>query len=99
MAQRNMVDVTSEPLDDEERRLMDPDNWEDNPVAGENPLAEIAFSPDLGIVLQVRFTKDEARRLAQRARREGRLTTQLIRDVALAYVDAAASQSVGQARE
>lgn len=54
-----------EPLDDEERELMDPDTWDwDNPIEGipaERP----------GLVFEVRFTPDELAHLSRSARAEG----------------------------
>ena len=54
-----------EPLNDEERELMDPDTWDWETAVD----AEI--SPDLGAVLRVRFARDEFLTLARVAREEG----------------------------
>jgi hypothetical protein len=57
--------ATQEPLDDEERELMDPDNWDwDNPV-------EVRVVGTPGAVLRVRFTRDEFLALARIARDAG----------------------------
>jgi hypothetical protein len=66
-----------EPLDEEERTLMDPDNWDwDNPVEGiiaENPLA----------VFPIKVTIDEHRAIAQAARAKGLSTSEFIKQSAL----------------
>ena len=84
MEQRDLEYTTDQPLDEEERRLMDPQNWRTMPcqVTASWPKSSFrrsGFTPN-------RFTKDEFRP-AERARREGRLTTELVRDVALAHVE------------
>jgi hypothetical protein len=57
--------ATQEPLDDEERELMDPDNWDwDNPV-------EVRVIGTPGAVLRVRFTREEFLALARIARETG----------------------------
>jgi hypothetical protein len=54
-----------EPLDDEERELMDPENWDwDNPV-------DVRVIGTPGAVLRVRFTRDEYLALARIARDSG----------------------------
>jgi hypothetical protein len=54
-----------EPLDDEERELMDPETWDwDNPIEGipaERP----------GLVFEIRFTPEELEHLSRSARAEG----------------------------
>jgi hypothetical protein len=66
-----------EPLDDEERALMDPDNWDwDNPVEAiiaENPLA----------VFPIKVTMDEHRAIAQAARAKGLSTSAFIKQSAI----------------
>ena len=67
-----------EPLDDEERELMDPDNWDwDNPV-------EVVVHPDFGFIFPIRFTGDEAGRLQRVAHAEGMTTHEFIKRAALA---------------
>ena len=54
-----------EPLDDEERELMDPDNWDwDNPV-------EVNIIGTPGAVLRVRFSRDEFLAIDRMARDAG----------------------------
>jgi hypothetical protein len=66
-----------EPLDEEERALMDPDNWDwDNPVEAiiaENPLA----------VFPIKVTIDEHRAIAQAARAKGLSTSAFIKQSAI----------------
>ena len=69
-----------EPLDDEERELMDPDNWDwDNPV-------EVFVHPDSGSMFPVRFTGDEVGRLEPVARAEGLSPHEFIKQAALAWL-------------
>jgi hypothetical protein len=69
-----------EPLDDEERELMDPDNWDwDNPV-------EVVVHPDFGFIFPIRFTRDEVGRLEPVARAEGLSPHELIKQAALAWL-------------
>jgi hypothetical protein len=54
-----------EPLDDEERELMDPDNWDwENAVEG-------IPNPNAGAILRVRFSRDEFIALDRIARDAG----------------------------
>jgi hypothetical protein len=68
----------SEPLDDEERGLMNPDNWDwDNPVevvVAEQPLAQ----------LPIDFTFDEIKIIEQVARAAGMSPHAFIKHAALA---------------
>ncbi len=67
-----------EPLDEEERELMDPDNWDwDNPV-------EVVVHPNPGAILPIRFTFKEAGRLQRMAHAEGITTHEFIKQAALA---------------
>jgi hypothetical protein len=66
-----------EPLNDEERELMDPDTWDWETTVD----AEIA--PDIGAVLRVRFARDEFLTLARVAREEGVNVVELIRQTML----------------
>jgi hypothetical protein len=54
-----------EPLDDEERELMNPNNWDwDNPV-------EVVVHENLGIIMPVEVTFEEYSRLDRVARAQG----------------------------
>lgn len=54
--------TTQEPLDDEERELMDPDNWDwDNPI-------DVRTVGTPGAVIRVRFTRQEIAALDRIAR-------------------------------
>lgn len=67
-----------EPLDEEERILMDPDTWDwDNPV-------EVLTGPSRGPMLEIRFTRDELSRLTRTAHAEGMTTHAFIKQAALA---------------
>ena len=69
-----------EPLDDEERELMDPNNWDwDNPV-------EVVVDPDFGFIFPVRFTGDEVGRLEPVARTGGLSLHEFIKQAALAWL-------------
>ena len=71
-------DPRHEPLDDDERVLMDPDTWDwDNPI-------EVVTGPSRGPVLEIRFTRDELSRLQRAARAEGMSTNAFIKQAALA---------------
>ena len=67
-----------EPLDDDERELMDPDNWDwDNPIEGVtigNP----------GAILVLRFTFEEYDHLFEAAHAQGLSTHEFIKQAALA---------------
>jgi hypothetical protein len=69
-----------EPLDDEERELMDPDNWD-----WENPV-EVVVHPDFGFIFPIRFTGDEVGRLEPVARAEGLSPHEFIKQAALAWL-------------
>lgn len=71
-----------EPLDDEERELMDPDNWDwDNPVE-----VHIADSP--GAILRVRFSREEFIALNDMAREAGLGPIAFIHQTMVAFIDA-----------
>jgi hypothetical protein len=71
-----------EPLDEEERELMDPDYWDwDNPIEG-------VTVGDPGAVLPIRFTFDEYQRLSEAAHAQGLTTHEFIKRIALAAVSA-----------
>jgi hypothetical protein len=69
-----------EPLDDEERELMDPDNWD-----WENPIEGVTVG-DPGAILSIRFTFDEYQHLFEAAHAQGLTTHEFIKRVALAAV-------------
>jgi hypothetical protein len=57
--------TTQEPLDDDERELMDPENWDwDNPI-------EVRVVGTLGAVVRVHFSRDEFFAVARLAREAG----------------------------
>ena len=69
-----------EPLDDEERELMDPATWDwDDPIEGiptESP----------GLVFEIRLTREEVDGLATRARSEGVSLYTLIKRAIVSYL-------------
>jgi hypothetical protein len=73
-----------EPLDEEERKLMNPENWDwDNPV--EATVAEILI-----VELPIELTYEETRAIAQAARAQGLTTHAFIKQVSLAVAHAIA---------
>ncbi len=64
---------TQEPLDEEERELMDPDSWDWDSAEDGIP------NPNAGAVLRVRFAREEFLALARIARNEGIGPVELIR--------------------
>jgi hypothetical protein len=69
--------TTQEPLDEEERELMNPDNWDwDSTVEGHT-----IGTP--GAVLRVRFTREEFLALAEMARDAGSGPVALVRQTML----------------
>jgi hypothetical protein len=70
--------ATQEPLDDEERELMDSDTWDwDNPV-------EVVVSPNLLVELGIQLSIDEHRLIGRASRAEGITTHDFIKRSALA---------------
>ena len=67
-----------DPLDEEERELMDPDNWD-----WENPI-EVVVSDDLIITLEIDVTPEDHKLLAQAAAAEDLPTHRFVKGVALA---------------
>ncbi|MGH2617838.1 MAG: hypothetical protein ACRDJC_21625 [Thermomicrobiales bacterium] len=67
-----------EPLDDEERELMDPDNWD-----WENPIEGVTVG-DPGAILPIHFTFDEYHHLSEAAHEQGLTTHEFIKQAALA---------------
>jgi hypothetical protein len=69
-----------EPLDEEERELMDPDFWDwDNPIEG-------VTVGDPGAILPIRFTFDEYHQLSEAAHAQGLTSHEFIKRVVLAAV-------------
>jgi hypothetical protein len=68
---------TQEPLDDEERELMDPDTWD-----WEN-VYEIEPSPDPGLIFEVRLSGDDLKNVERAAIAEGMTVTAYMRHTAL----------------
>jgi hypothetical protein len=70
-----------EPLDEEERALMDPDAWDwDNPVA-------VEVSPSLTTTLELRFSRDEIHTLSAAAVAANMPVTRFIKRAALAAAE------------
>ena len=59
--QRQVEDKLSEPLDDEERELMDPEAWD------WDSLTELPPAANPGVVLPIRLTLDEMTRVGRAA--------------------------------
>ena len=74
-----------EPLDDEERELMDPDTWD-----GETTVEGVVM-PNVGAVLSIRFTREEIGPLQRVAHAEGMTTHEFIKRAALARLPLEAS--------
>ncbi len=71
-----------EPLDDEERELMDPDNWDwENAVEG-------IPNPNAGAILRVRFSRDEFVALDRIARETGIGPIDFIHQTMVEIIDA-----------
>ena len=66
-----------EPLDDEERELMDPENWD-----WENPVEAVVADTPL-VSFRIAFTREEHKRLARAARSKGQKTPDFIKYAAL----------------
>lgn len=75
MEERIGYESIQEPLDDEERELMDPDHWDwDNPIEGRT-----IGSP--GAIVRVRFTREEIVALDRIAREAGANPVDLIHQI------------------
>jgi hypothetical protein len=66
-----------EPIDDEERRLLNPDTWD------WDALEELPPSPNPGVVLGVRFSLEEMTRVGEAAAAEGQTIYEFIKEGAL----------------
>jgi hypothetical protein len=73
---------TQEPLDEEERELMDPETWD-----WENA-EELPPMPDVLIELPIALTRDEYRTIGRAADAQGLTTHAFIAQVALAVAQA-----------
>jgi hypothetical protein len=73
-------DKLREPLDEEEREFMDPDHWD-----WETPV-EAVILPNVGAILEIRFTRDEVGRIQRHAHAEGLTTHEFIKQAALAQL-------------
>jgi hypothetical protein len=73
-------DRRREPLDDEERELMNPDSWD------WNSLEELPPVPNPGAILPIRFSLEEMTRLGRAADAEGLTIYEYVKQSALARV-------------
>ena len=73
-------DRLREPLDDEERELMDPDTWDWDSVEALPPV------PSPGVVLPIRFSLDEMQRVSKAAEAQGITIFEYIKQSALTRV-------------
>jgi hypothetical protein len=81
-------DRLREPIDDEERELMDPDTWDwDN-------MGEVTVLPGFRMVFEVPLDKDELSEIEPAAKAKGMTVIAFLKDAALR----AARQSVAKAR-
>jgi len=80
------TDKSQEPLDEEERILMDPDTWDWESAEEGIPVA------NAGAILEIRFTRDEVGRLQRLAHAEGMTTHAFIKQAALARLPQEASR-------
>ena len=87
-------ETTQDPLDEEERELMDANNWDWDSAEEGIPV------PNAGAVLRVRFARDEFVALARMAREEGIGPVELIRRTMLGRIatDPRAQQPAGSRR-
>jgi hypothetical protein len=67
-----------EPLDDEERELMDPEMWD-----WEHPMEGVR-TPNPQAILEIRFNHDEIKRVGPAARAEGVTEHEFVKRAALA---------------
>jgi hypothetical protein len=73
-------DRLREPLDDEERELMDPDTWDWDSIEVLPPV------PNPGVVLSIRFSLDEMTRISRAAEAQGITIFEYIKQSALTRV-------------
>lgn len=78
MTGRIRSESTQEPLDDEERELMNPEHWDWETIA------EGVIMPNVGAILPIRFTREEIGPLQRLAHSESVTTHEFIKQAALA---------------
>src|SRR4051794_17329638 len=92
MTEHVRYESIQEPLDDEERDLMNPDNWDwDNPV-------EVRVVGEPGAMLRLRLSFDEYDALFQAARRQGLPTDEFIKAIALKAIEYVAPTSTNSSQ-
>jgi hypothetical protein len=92
MTENVRYESIQEPLDDEERELMNPDNWDwDNPV-------DVRVVGEPGAILRLRLSFDEYDALFQAARDQGLPTAEFIKAVALKAIQFKASTLTNSAQ-
>ena len=80
MTERTVYESIQEPLDEEERILMDPETWDwENSIEG-------VPNPNAGAILSIHPTRDEVIRLESVARAEGMTMHAFIKQAALARI-------------
>jgi hypothetical protein len=75
-------EATQEPLDEEERELMDPESWDWAHAEELPPMSEVLFE------LPIELTRDEYRIIGRAADAQGMTTHAFIAQVALAVAQA-----------
>jgi hypothetical protein len=73
---RGTEEQFGEPLDEEERVLMDPDTWDWE-------AAQVLPATKIGAVLAIRLSREELARIGQAARAEGITLTEFVKQSAL----------------
>jgi hypothetical protein len=86
MEQPTRYESLQEPLDDEERELMDPGSWD------WNSQVDVSMVGTPGAILEIRFTRDEIMRLGPLARAEGVTVHEFVKRAALSRVPERASR-------
>lgn len=81
MEEPTTFNVTQDPLDDEEREVMDSETWDWSSVEPGVP------SPQAGAILRIRFTRQEISRLQAMARAEGMSSHEFVRQSALSRME------------
>ena len=88
MTENVRYESIQEPLDDEERELMNPDNWDwDNQI-------EVHVVGEPGAILRLRLSFAEYEALFQAARRQGLPTDEFIKAIALKAIQFKAPTSI-----
>lgn len=86
MNQSIRYESMQEPIDDEERYLMDPDTWDWESTEEGVPV------PNPGAILEIQFTREEVARVEPVAHAEGMTLHEFIKQAALARVPQEASR-------